>query len=163
MVRNNGRTPAYNCKIKMKFFEASSKKPLFEVNGKWDRGPQPLLYAPVPLRVLSDGRIETKVHEFPHDFLIPFSEVLDVYPSIPEPEGFCIAVKYNNEQECYAFSSWSYLKGVGHRVNEWKLNSGEYAVEIELTYSGKRFAENFCLINTGTQMDSIEIKKPGSK
>lgn len=122
-VVNNGKTPAYNCRITMRFEDINTKKQLFMVNGKWDRGPQPLLYAPVPTQILPDGKIETVIGEFPHDFLIPFAEVIDIHPNIPE--SFCIVVKYENEEECYGFSSWSYLKGKGHRVNDWKLDIGK--------------------------------------
>ena len=125
-VINTGKTPAYNCRITIRFKEVNTGQ-LFEVNGKWDRGPQPLLYAPVPKRILPNGEIETVVAEFPHDFLVPFAEVIDIHPKMPE--SFCVVIKYENEEECYAFSSWSYLKGRGHKVNEWKLNIGKYIIE----------------------------------
>jgi len=134
-VMNKGKTPAYNCRITMKFKDVNTGKQLFTVNGKWDKGPQPLLYAPVPTQILPDGKVKTVIGEFPHDFLVPFAEVIDIYPNTPE--NFCIIVKYDNEKECYAFSSWSYLKGRGYKVNDWKLKIGEYTMEIELTYSGK--------------------------
>jgi len=156
-VRNNGKTPAYSCRIMMRFVNRINGEPLFTVNGKWDRGPQPLLYAPVPRRILPDGTVETAIGEFPHDFLIPFAEVLDIHPKIPET--FCILLKYENEDECYAFSSWSYLRGRGHRVDEWRLNAGEYIAEIELSYSGRRILEKFLLRNHSRNADGAEISK----
>ena len=137
LVRNKGKNPAHNCQITVRFVDAKTKKQLFKVSGKWDRGPQPLLYAPVPERILPTGEIETSVREFPHDFLVPFAEVLDVHPAMPE--GFCIIVKYDGQNECYAFSTLGYLRGGGHRVPEWKLDLGEYHAIIELKYSGGKF------------------------
>jgi len=154
-VHNKGRSPAYNCRIKMTFSEFNTKKQLFTVNGKWDRGPQPLLYAPVPKKILCDGTIVTEVGEFPHDFLIPFAESLDIFPK--SPEGFCFLIKYDNEEECYAFSSWGYLKGNGHKVKEWMLGSGEYSLEVNLTYSDKKTVKQFHISNVEKLMNSVKI------
>ncbi|MCW7080169.1 MAG: hypothetical protein OCU16_03625 [Candidatus Methanospirare jalkutatii] len=156
-VVNRGKTPAYNCRITMRFKEVNTGKQLFEVNGKWDRGPQPLLYALVPKRILPNGEIRTVRDEFPHDFLVPFAEVIDIHPKMPE--SFCVVIKYENEEECYGFSSWSYLKGRGFRVNEWKLNIGEYIIEVELTYSGKKFLDKFLLINPSRNIKDVEIRR----
>ena len=156
-VVDRGKTPAYNCRITMRFKEVNTGKQLFEVNGKWDRGPQPLLYAPVPKRILPNGEIEIVRGEFPHDFLVPFAEVIDIHPKMPE--SFCVVIKYGNEEECYAFSSWSYLKGKGHKVNEWKLNIGKYIIEVELTYSGKKFHDKFLLINPSGNIKDVEIRR----
>ncbi len=89
---NKGKTPAYNCRITMKFKDVNTEKQLFTVNGKWDRGPQPLLYMPFPKQVLPNGEIKGNIEEVAHDFLVPFAEVIDIYPNTSE--SFCIVVKY---------------------------------------------------------------------
>src|SRR3972149_11754182 len=160
-VVNNGKTPAYSSRITMRFKDINIRKQLFMVSGKWDRGPQPLLYAPVPKQILPNGKIETVVHEFPHDFLVPFAEVMDIHPNMPE--NFCIIVKYENEDECYGFSAWSYIKGEGHRVKDWKLDIGGYIAEGELTDLGKTLLEKFLLMNRSKNIDGVEIKNDDKK
>lgn len=158
-VKNVGKSPAYSCGIRIRFLHADTQEELFTVNGKWDRGPQPLIYSPVATRVLQDGTIESQIMETRQDFLIPFAEVLDIHPGL-EPEGFGILVKYQGEAECYAFSSWSYILGTGHKVDAWRLNAGKYIVELKLVYSGKgSLDKRFVVVNQGTALDSIEIKQ----
>lgn len=158
-VRNEGKSPAYSCRVIMRFFDVDCKTQLFSpVNGKWDRGPEPLIYSPVPVEVLPDGKLKIETRETRQNFLRPFAEIIDVHPRMPS-EDFCVVVKYENEKECWPFSSWSYILGQGHRVKKWQLNSGRYVVEIELLYSGKGSVKRkFLLINEGTTMDSVEIK-----
>ena len=158
-VRNEGKSPAYSCRVIMRFFDVDCKTQLFSpVNGKWDRGPEPLIYSPVPVEVLPDGKLKIETRETRQNFVIPFAEIIDVHPRMPS-EDFCVVVKYENEKECWPFSSWSYILGEGHRVKKWQLNSGRYVVEIELLYSGKGSVKRkFLLINEGTTMDSVEIK-----
>ena len=158
-VRNEGKSPAYSCRVIMRFFDVDCKTQLFSpVNGKWDRGPEPLIYSPVPVELLPDGKLKIETRETRQNFVIPFAEIIDVHPRMPS-EDFCIVVKYENEKECWPFSSWSYILGEGHRVKKWQLNSGRYVVEIELLYSGKGSVKRkFLLINEGTTRDSVEIK-----
>jgi hypothetical protein len=158
-VTNEGKSPAYTYRVIMRFFDVDCKTQLFpSVNGKWDRGPEPLIFSPVPVEVLPDGKLKIETRETRQNFVIPFAETIDVHPRMP-PEGFCVVVKYENEKECWPFSSWSYILGEGHRVKEWQLDSGRYVVEVELLYSGKGSVKRkFILINEGTTMDSVEIK-----
>jgi hypothetical protein len=155
-VTNTGKSPAYSCSIRVKFTDLKSKNQLFALSGKWDRGPQPLICTPVPTKVLPDGRILTTQVETRQDFLIPFAETIDVHPGAQET--FCIIVKYDGEEECYAFGSWSYIKGNGYKVDDWKLGAGKYMAEIVLTYCGKkRFEKKLTLVNYSTRMDGVEI------
>jgi hypothetical protein len=158
-VKNRGKSPAYSCRMMLRFFDSPSGKELFVVHGKWDRGPQPLIYTPVPIRVLPNGTVKTKIGETRQDFLIPFAEVIDVHPGMPE--SFCVLVKYEGEQECYAFGAWSYIKGDGLKVDE-KLGMGEYILQVELMYSGKRSKrEKFVLRNYPLGMCSVELARAG--
>jgi hypothetical protein len=158
-VRNEGKSPAYSCRVIMRFFDEGRKTQLFApVNGKWDRGPEPLIFSPVPVEVLPDGKLKIETRETRQNFVIPFAETIDIHPRMPS-EGFGVVVKYENEKECWPFSSWSYILGHGHRVHEWRLDGGKYVVEIELLYSGKGSVKRkFLLINEGTTINSVEIK-----
>jgi len=105
--------------------------------------------------------VDSRLMETRQSFLIPFGEVLDIYHSVPG-EGFCPFIKYENEKECYAFSGWSYLRGQapGHKVQEWKLPDGEYTMEVELVFGGKRsHKERFLVINKTTRLDGVKLQK----
>ncbi len=157
-VKNTGRSPAYHCSIRMKFSDANSEKQPFEINGKWDHAPEPFIRSLVPTKVLPNGEIENIDGEIRQDFLIPFAEVIDIYPAASE--DFCIVFKSDNEEECYAFGSRGYIKSRDHKVKEWKLDVGEYIVEIEITYSGKKLTkEKFLVITKDKKIDSVTIKK----
>jgi len=163
LVRNTGRSPAYYCKIFMCFFDEKGGKLVIGdvVNGKWDRGPEPIIESPVLIKVNQDGSVASQLMETRQSFLVPFAEVLDIYNNVPG-EGFCPLIKYDNEAECYAFSSWSYLKGQapGHKVPEWKLNQGKYLLEVELVFAGKRsHRERFLIENETTKADGIKLQK----
>lgn len=163
LIRNTGRSPAYYCKIFMRFFDEKGKKLVIGdvVNGKWDRGPEPIIESPVPIKVNKDGNVTSQLMETRQGFLVPFAEVLDIHNNVPG-EGFCTLIKYDNESECYAFSGWSYLKGQspGHKVPEWKLNQGKYLLEVELVFSGKRsHKEKFLIENETTRVDGIKLQK----
>jgi hypothetical protein len=163
IVRNRGRSPAYYCKIFMRFFDGKGEKLAINdvVNGKWDRGPEPIIESPVPTRVNQDGSVVSQLMETRQGFLVPFAEVLDVYNNVPG-EGFCPLIKYDNESECYAFGGWSYLKGgaPGHKVPEWKLDKGKYLLEVELVFAGKRsHKERFLIENETTKADGIKLEK----
>lgn len=130
----------------------------FPVNGIED---QNQLYIPVPIQVVSGGRLTLKMLEAQQSFLIPFAEVLDIHHNVPA-EAFCPLMKYEGESEYYAFSAWGYLRGLapGHKVPEWKIGSDKNIVEIELVYSGKKsYKERFFITNESTKVDGIKISK----
>jgi len=159
-VKNIGKSPAYYCKIFMWFFDEQGIRQVIPdvISGKWDRGPEPIIYVPSPGHGING---QLAMIEARQSFLIPFAEVLDIHHNVPA-EGFCPVIKYENETECYAFSAWSYLRGQapGHKVPEWKISPGKYIIEVELVYSGKKSQkERFLLENNSTAADGIELKK----
>jgi len=159
-VKNSGRSPAFNCRIRINFCDPGGAEE-FGISGKWDRGSQPLVYQWVPMKLHEDGTIENKYTETPNDFLIPFSESIDLYPSDPESFGFI--VKYDDDPDCYGFSAWGYLRfGLGHRIPEWKLPQGKHLAKVTLTFSsgstGRKFSKEFKVENLGREFDSVVIK-----
>ncbi len=158
-VKNSGRSPAFNCRIRMNFYDSAGVEK-FVINGKWDRGSQPLVYQWVPKRWLQNGTIESEYTETPNDFLIPFSESIDLFPSDIESFGFI--VKYDKDPDCYGFSAWGYLRlWLGHRIPEWKLPSGKHTARITLTFSsgssGHSFTKEFEIKNLSDELDSVVI------
>ncbi len=159
-VKNSGKSPAYYCKVFMRFFDEQGTRPVIAdvISGKWDRGPEPVIYVPSP-SVSING--QPAMMEARQTFLIPFAEVLDVHHNVPA-EAFCPFMKYEGELEYYAFSAWSYLRGQapGHKVPEWKIGPGRNIVEIELVFSGKKsLKQRFLVENKSTAVDGIIISK----
>lgn len=161
LVKNIGKSPAYYCKIFMRFYDEKGLHQVISetVNGKWDRGPEPVIEMPSPNVSISGQPAMMEVRQ---SFLVPFAEVLDIHHNVPA-EGFCPVIKYDNEPECYAFSAWGYLRGQapGHKVPEWKIGFGRIMLEVELVFSGKRWQkQRFLLENESTAADGIKISKP---
>ena len=161
-VKNIGKSPAYYCKVFMRFFDEQGTKLVITdvISGKWDRGPEPIIYIPVPI-ITSSGKSEIRTVEAKQSFLIPSAEVLDIHHNVPA-EAFCLLMKYEGEQEFYAFSALGYLIGQppGHKVPEWKIGFGKNIIEIELIYSGKKsYKRRFLLENESTAVDGIKISK----
>lgn len=160
LVKNIGKSPAYYCKIFMRFYDENGIHQVISepINGKWDRGPEPIIYVPSPSVSINGQPAITEVRQ---SFLVPFAEVLDIHHNVAA-EGFCPVIKYENEPECYAFSTWSYLRGQapGHKAPEWKIGFGRTILEVELVFSGKKSQkQRFLLENQSTALDGIKISK----
>src|SRR3972149_5698250 len=61
LVKNVGKSAAYYCKVFMRFFdEHGSQQIIGEViSGKWDHGPEPVIYIPVPIGAGQMQQLET--------------------------------------------------------------------------------------------------------
>lgn len=154
-VINKGKTILYESEIHIKFKDEKGID-IFNIKGKWDKGPQPL----IPLAIQLDNiKSNIVVQHYPYDSFIPFSEVLNIRPKIPE--SFCIIMKYSGENECYAFSAWSYIKGYakGLKVDNWKLNKGKYIAEVEIKGGNLSKTEKFLINNSGNKILDIDIRK----
>jgi len=158
-VINLGSAPACNCKIQIRFTDPTLHTTIFELNGKWDFGPEPIIHIPV-FTQLKNGNIVRHLEESPQGFLVPFSEVIDIQPD--SAETFCILLKYDNEVSCWGFSAWGYIRSPNrdHRVPEWELNLSNVRAEVSINYSGsKSTTSTFQIENKGTEHDSVKINK----
>ena len=70
-VENKGKTTAYDAELQISFKDASNKRELFSLTGKWDRGPEPL------------GPLTNTYLSTVWPSLIPFSEQVNIRPDIP--------------------------------------------------------------------------------
>ena len=142
--------PSYLTKIGMKFMDKRRRR-LFELNGRWDRAPEPL--APG----IAGGRV---VH-LPDHSLVPISETIDISPG-RGGEGFCLVMKYEGEDECWGFSNWSYLRGwqQGLRDPQSKLGIGKYIIDVHITASNAERSFRFILENRGKRLEDVSIKGP---
>ncbi len=159
-VRNVGKSPAYHCLLRIRFLEPHSHNELFRVNGKWDSGPEPYVLLPLPTRLTDEGEFEYEEREARQPFLVPFSEVMDIQPG--DAQTFAILVKYDGDEDCFAFSSWGYILGNGHRVKDWTLAPGTYVAEVTVSYSGRRsITQQFTIVNRSKRIGGVEVTSGG--
>lgn len=76
---------------------------------------------------------------------------MDIYPN--ESADIDIAVRLDNEPECYGWSNESYFSDPPWRTASWRLNHGRYIVKINILSSGERISGLFRLINDVDQHD----------
>jgi len=76
---------------------------------------------------------------------------MDIYPS--ESAVIDVAVRLDNEDECYGWSNESYFSNPPWRPPSWRLNSGRYIVKVVIQSSGQTISKLFRLINDVEQQD----------
>lgn len=135
------RSVAGNARVGIVFMgEDGSRK--FSLSGKWD-------WRPEPVRVTGNSLVI-------EPSLIPFAELVDINPADEQP--FCIVIKYNGEDECYAFNASSYLYP-GHKNPAWKVGLGRYKIHLTLNGSNVHREFDFMLENKGKLLSDISISK----
>lgn len=76
---------------------------------------------------------------------------MDIYPG--ESADADIAVKLDNEAECYGWSNDSYFSNPPWRPANWRLNQGRYIVRVTIFSSGETISKLFRLSNDVAQQD----------
>jgi len=76
---------------------------------------------------------------------------VDIYPG--EKARLDVAVKLDDESECYGWSNLSYFSSPIWRNPDWKLNSGRYLVKVTVTSAGEQCSDVFRLINDVQRRD----------
>jgi hypothetical protein len=76
---------------------------------------------------------------------------MDIYPN--ESEDIDIAVKFDNEPECYGWSNENYFSIPQWRTPSWHIDKGRYIVKVNVLSSGKTISGLFRLINDVDQTD----------
>ncbi len=142
--------PSYHTRVTMKFMNEKGRK-LFELNGRWDRGPEPL----------APGIAGGRVVFLPDSSLVPISETIDISPG-KGGDRFCVVMKYEGEEECWGFSNWSYIRGWqrGWRDPDSRLGIGKYIVDVYITASNAERSFRFILENRGRKLEDVSIKGP---
>ncbi|MHA1833282.1 MAG: hypothetical protein ACTSV7_04770, partial [Candidatus Baldrarchaeia archaeon] len=141
VVKNNGKTTAYDSEVFISFKDMHGNE-LFSLNGKWDRGPEPL------------GPVEKEGKSKIWAGLIPASELINIRPGIPET--FCLVVK-DNEEPCYAFNAYSYFHNF--KNPNWQLPVGKYIAEVTIKSGNIKKTSKFLVENKGTSIFDVDILK----
>jgi hypothetical protein len=76
---------------------------------------------------------------------------MDIYPG--ESRNLGVAVKFDNEDDCYGWCNENYFSTPIWRNPNWKLTSGRYLIKVLVTSSGQKCTKIFRLINDVPQKD----------
>jgi hypothetical protein len=134
------RDPALQCRARITFHFLEDENVQFDrtMAGRWTNTPEP---TPLFINNPRDGR------EFA--IMPQLVEAVTVYPG--ENELLDIAVRLNDEVDCYGWDNESYL--TGWRNPSWRLGAGRHLVKVEITSSGPRCTGWFRLENAGGRGD----------
>jgi hypothetical protein len=84
---------------------------------------------------------------------------MDIYPG--ESAYIDIAVKLDDERECYGWSNESYFSNPLWRTPSWRLEIGRYLVKVDVLSSGETISGVYRLINDVGQQDfRLEMASP---
>lgn len=143
VARWMSRNPALQCRGTITFHNIDGEKYFAaEMPLRFARSPQPLPIQIVfgethgmlidPLRLTADSRI-------------------DVYPGESTPLD--VAVKFDEEDECYGWSNLNYFSNPPWRHPDWKIPKGRYLISVSVLSSGQKCAGVFRLLNQGGPKD----------
>jgi len=136
--------PAYNARVAMTFLDKENRE-MFRIPAKWDFRSEPLR------REIKNGRLV----EFPEPSLIPQTELLDINPN--SVETFCICLKYEGEEEAYAFTAFSYLYPE-LKNPRLKLSRGVYRLHIVVNAANAHREFEFLVKNEGTKFQDLVVE-----
>src|SRR5262249_728606 len=88
---------------------------------------------------------------------------IDVYPG--ETQLLDVAIRADNDAECYGWNNEAYFSTPQWRNPNWKLPSARYLVRIEVVSSGQKYGDGFRLINdvgrTDFRLDQTTVQEKG--
>lgn len=155
-----GRNAALQCFGDIQFHHLEDGVAVFSrpMPIRWAGSDEPLTYQALP-----DGKIAqlfdaTKFNSSFHRNCFPGTkELID------------IAARFDDDEDCYGWTSENYLPGKGWRNPDWKLPKGRFLVHITVHSSGEIASAIFQLensvarkhfrLNTPSQQDILRLKK----
>ncbi|MGC2829419.1 MAG: hypothetical protein WB627_05565 [Candidatus Acidiferrum sp.] len=138
------RSPALQCRGIISFHHLDGQNVFGRLMvARWSNSLEPV---PIPI-VNADGT-QSQILDFGR--LSPESR-MDVYPG--ESELLDIAVRLDDDEECYGWNNASYFCTPLWRNKEWRLPPGRYLVKVTITSSGQKCVRVFRLINDISRTD----------
>lgn len=109
------------------------------MQARWSGSPEPVpIYA--VLRGASPGRIDI------YDPIRLSPEIhRDIYTG--ESEKLDVAARFDNDVDCYGWCNDNYFSDPRWRNPNWRLNTGQYLVKVEVRTAGQRCEGLFRLVN----------------
>jgi hypothetical protein len=132
------RAPALQCRGSITFHHLDGQNVFGrEMTVRWTGSPQPI---PIQARA-QDG---TQIQIFDPMRLTPESR-MDIYPG--EGELLDIAVRLDDDEDCYGWNNETYFCNTPWRNPDWRLPKGRYLVKVVIRSSGQRCTGTFRLVN----------------
>ena len=153
-VINRGRflvptSTAYECTARVTFRDVRGRELVRVETGKWARGLEP-----ITLHLL-----KTKVLKIPYEALVPSAQYVNVRCGIPEP--LILLVKFEGDEDIYAFSPLSYVEGF--RSDTFKVGGiGRYMCEIAVSCENTSGRFTFTIDNRGKGIYDVIIRRAHS-
>src|SRR6266536_3290350 len=105
---------------------------------RWSNSPEPVLSKIVD----ANGSVQGRIVDYAK--LNPESRI-DVYPG--EEEIVDVAVRHDEDEDCYGANNEQYFSSPPWRNPRWKLPKARYLVKVVITSSGQKCVGTFRLIN----------------
>jgi hypothetical protein len=140
-----GRRPAWACTATIEVFREDGEPAVNgEIYGRWTSQPEPLL------PVVSDGQVGNVLDPA----RVMQARKIDVHGHATE--AMSIAVKFEEDPNCYIFTNESYLFPMWQNP-AWRLATGRYRVRISVYYESGRAQADFELRNAGSRRDDLRL------
>lgn len=104
--------------------------------GRWPNTPQPALIEIAPGIRVNVAQLE---------------DTVNIYPG--ETQNLDIAIRADDDEECYGWNNEAYFSNPVWRNPDWKLKSGRYLVRVIITSSGQKKDGWFRLENSAGRRD----------
>jgi hypothetical protein len=135
------RSPALQARGVITFHRYGDGQDIFgrPMAGRWASGLQPTA---IPIVNTSTRAIEFQILD---PQMAGAGSRVDIYPG--ESEVLDVAVRVENDQECYGFNNEMYFIPTFGRNPDWKLGAERFLAKIEIVSSGQKCVDVFRLIN----------------
>jgi hypothetical protein len=145
------RAPALQCRAVVTFHHRDDGQNVFgrAMEGRWSGSPEPVA-API---LDKNGN-----QQF---FMVDFARLnaqsrIDVYPG--ESTTLDIAVRADDDTDCYGWNNDAYFSNPPWRNPAWKLAPDRYLVKVVVTSSGQKCIGYFRLVNDVAQIDDFRLE-----
>jgi hypothetical protein len=138
------RSPALQCRGTITFHHLDGQNVFGRgMAGRWAGSPQP-----IPLEAITEDNKKFQIFD---PMRLTLESRIDVYPG--ERELLDVAVRLDNDSECYGWNNEAYLQREFWRTPAWKLPPGRYLVKVVIASSGQTCSGIFRLINDVSRQD----------
>lgn len=150
------RLPALQCRATITFHHLDGQN-IFgrAMEGRWAGSPEP-----TTLDGFGDILPPGEAPDIPHDQIrmkivdpmrLMLKSRIDVYPG--ESELLDVAVRLDDDEQCYGWNNETYLSETPWRSPQWRLERGRYLARITVVSSGRKCVGTFRLINDVARTD----------
>jgi hypothetical protein len=133
------RSAALQCEAEITFLHVGDRQDVFgkAMPGRWTGWPEPLA-----LQGEFSGQPIALVNPY---YLAPEYRRIDIYSGVPRLLD--IAVRFDDDEECYGWTTANYNSQPPWKNPEWRLAAKNYLVKIDIWAPAARTSAVFRLIN----------------